>query len=95
MTWSNQSHFPGFFLSPESHRIGFCESYIIENIDHHIFYCCDDIDNCWVDSSPRDNWMLLLTSLLLLTSSLLLTFAERVKSYVLLWDRGLAYSCLR
>jgi hypothetical protein len=27
MTLSNQSHFPGFFLSPESHLIGFCKSY--------------------------------------------------------------------
>ncbi|MFN9902341.1 MAG: hypothetical protein ACK55Z_26885, partial [bacterium] len=21
----------------------------------HVFYC-DDIDNCWVNSSTRDNW---------------------------------------
>jgi hypothetical protein len=27
MTLSNQSQFPGFFLSPESHLIGFCKSY--------------------------------------------------------------------
>jgi hypothetical protein len=27
MTLSNQSHFPGFFLSLESHLIGFCKSY--------------------------------------------------------------------
>jgi hypothetical protein len=26
MTLSLQSHFPGFFLSPESHFIGFCKS---------------------------------------------------------------------
>jgi hypothetical protein len=27
MTLSNQSHFPGFFLSPESHLKGFCKSH--------------------------------------------------------------------
>jgi hypothetical protein len=27
MTLSNQSHFPGFFLSPERHLIGYCKSY--------------------------------------------------------------------
>jgi hypothetical protein len=32
MTFSNQSHFPGFFLSPESHLIGFFKSYEIKNV---------------------------------------------------------------
>jgi hypothetical protein len=79
MTMSNQSQFPGFFLSPKSHLIGFCKSYIKMSLaieKGHLFYC-------WVDSSTKDNWMLLLTSLLLLM------FTERNKRYVLLWDWGL------
>jgi hypothetical protein len=31
MTLSNYSHFWGFFLSPESHPIGFCKSYKVQH----------------------------------------------------------------
>jgi hypothetical protein len=83
MTLSNQIQFPGFFLSPKSHLIGFCKSYkkmalaIEKKVPPGVFLLL---------GRQQHNWMLLLTSLLLLT------FTERVKSYVLLWDRGLANS---
>jgi hypothetical protein len=32
MTLSNQCHFPGFFLPPESHLVGYCKSYKMKTV---------------------------------------------------------------
>jgi hypothetical protein len=50
MTLSNQSHFPGFFLPPESHLVGYCKSYKMKNVPvldvHSVQAACDPSEHC-------------------------------------------------